>query len=138
MASFFHTRGSLGSKATLRADATLVSFVLIAIFVIIFTLAQQKKFILGHWTKTGEVLISSLMVLVLIVTFLLYRILPAILYEVNQGEYASRKLYRVIAATALAFRALVALRGDRLIPKNMRFSMRCIFYTPFMGFICSP
>jgi uncharacterized membrane protein YozB (DUF420 family) len=129
LSDFLVTPGFLGTSATLRSDLTLVAMLLsVAMFNIGFILARKKKFAAHRWLQTGAVILSSLVVLVSMVTSYLDHILPGIPARLLEGDYAVTTLHAVIGAIALLFGVFVALRGNGLVPKALRFNN----YKPYM------
>ena len=128
MTDFLTTPGFLGTKATLRSDLTLVLILLTALlFNIGFILARRKQFKVHRWVQTSAVLISTLVVLISMVTSYIIHILPGIPAKLRQGDYAVSTVHGMIGAFALLLGVFVALRGNELVPKGLRFNNYKLF-----------
>jgi uncharacterized membrane protein YozB (DUF420 family) len=129
MSDFLTSPGFLGTKATLRSDLTLVLILITAVlFNIGFILAQRKKFTAHRWVQTSAVTLNTLVVLISMVTSFIIHILPGIPAKLVRGDYAVTTIHACIGAIALLFGVFVALRGNELVPKKLRF----MNYKPFM------
>lgn len=128
MKDFLTTPGFLGTKATLRSDLTLVLIVFTAIlFTFGLILARRKHFTAHRWVQTITVILNSLIVLISMVTSYIIYILPGIPSKLGQGDYAVTSLHAIIGAFALLFGIFVALRGNELVPKSLKFSNYKLF-----------
>jgi uncharacterized membrane protein YozB (DUF420 family) len=128
MSDFLTTPGFLGTKATLRSDLTLVLILTSAVlFNIGFILARRKHFTAHRWVQTSSVILNTLVVLISMVTSYILHILPGIPAKLGQGDYAVSTLHGMIGAVALIFGVFVALRGNNLVPKKLRFNNYKLF-----------
>ncbi len=128
MSDFLTTPGFLGTKATLRSDLTLILILLSAVlFNIGFILARQKHFTAHRWVQTSAVTLNTLVVLISMVTSYIIHILPGIPVKLAQGDYAVTTLHALIGAIALVWGVFVALRGNNLVPKKLRFNNYKLF-----------
>jgi uncharacterized membrane protein YozB (DUF420 family) len=122
MSDFLTTPGFLGTKATLRSDLTLVLILVTAVlFNVGFILARQKRFDVHRWVQTTSVTLNTLVVLISMVTSYIIHILPGIPAKLNQGDYAVTSVHGMVGAIALLLGIFVALRGNELVPKGLRF-----------------
>ncbi len=129
MSDFLTTPGFLGTRATLRSDLTLVLILVTAVlFNIGFVLARKKHFTAHRWVQTSSVILNTLVVLISMVTSYIIHILPGIPGKLVQGDYAVTTVHGIIGACALLFGIFVALRGNELVPRGLRFTN----YKPFM------
>jgi uncharacterized membrane protein YozB (DUF420 family) len=129
MSDFLTTPGFLGTNATLRSDLTLVLILFTAVlFNIGFILARRKQFITHRWVQTIAVVINTLVVMISMVTSYIIHILPGIPAKLGTGDYAITTFHAIIGTISLIFGVFVALRGNELMPKKLRFS----HYKPFM------
>ena len=129
MSDFLTIPGFLGTRATLRSDLTLVLILVTAIlFNIGFILARRKQFTAHRWVQTIAVITNTLVVIISMVTSYIIYILPGIPDKLGEGDYAVTTLHSIIGAISLVFGVFVALRGNGLVPKNLRFNN----YKPFM------
>lgn len=128
MSDFLTTPGFLGIKATLRSDLTLVLILLTALlFNIGFIQARRKQFKAHRWVQTSAVILNTLVVLISMVTSYIIHILPGIPAKLNQGDYAVTTLHGIVGAIALLLGVFVALRGNELVPKGLRFKNYKLF-----------
>ncbi len=128
MSDFLTSPGFLGTKATLRSDLTLILILISAVlFNIGFILARKKHFTAHRWVQTGSVTLNTLVVLISMVTSYIIYILPGIPSKLGQGDYAVTTIHSLIGAVALVFGVFVALRGNGLVPKRLRFNNYKLF-----------
>ena len=128
MSDFLTTPGFLGTKATLRSDLTLVLILITAVlFNIGFILARRKHFTAHRWVQTAAVTLNTLVVLISMVTSYIIHILPGIPAKLAQGDYAVTTIHGLIGAIALVLGVFVALRGNKLVPKRLRFNNYKLF-----------
>jgi uncharacterized membrane protein YozB (DUF420 family) len=128
MSDFLTMPGFLGTKATLRSDLTLALILISALlFNIGFILARRKHFTAHRWVQTSAVTLNTLVVLISMVTSYIIHILPGIPAKLGQGDYAVTTLHGFIGAIALVWGVFVALRGNNLVPKKLRFNNYKLF-----------
>jgi uncharacterized membrane protein YozB (DUF420 family) len=128
MNDFLTMPGFLGTRATLRADLTLVLILISAVlFNIGFILARRKHFVAHRWVQTGAVILNSSVVLISMVTSYIIHILPGIPSKLGEGDYAVTSLHALIGTIGMLFGIFVALRGNNLVPKNLQFSNYKLF-----------
>jgi len=129
MTDFLTAPGFLGTRATLRSDLTLVLILITALlFSLGFILARQKNFTAHRWVQTIAVIINTLVVVISMVTSYVIYILPGIPAKLGEGDYAVTTIHSIIGAVSLLFGVFVAMRGNNLVPKGLRFNN----YKPFM------
>lgn len=129
MTDFLTTPGFLGTRATLRSDLTLILIVFTAVlFNIGFILARRRHFSAHRWVQTAGVILNSLVVLVSMVTSYIIYILPGIPSKLGEGDYAVTTLHGISGAIGFLFGIFVALRGNELVPKGLKFNN----YVPYM------
>jgi uncharacterized membrane protein YozB (DUF420 family) len=123
MSDFLTTPGFLGTKATLRSDLTLVLILISAVLLNIgFILARRKQFTAHRWVQTTAVILNTLVVVISMVTSFIIHILPGIPAKLGVGDYAVTTMHACVGAIGLLFGIFVALRGNELVPKGLRFS----------------
>jgi uncharacterized membrane protein YozB (DUF420 family) len=128
MSDFLTMPGFLGTKATLRSDLTLVLILISAIlFNLGFILARRKQFTAHRWVQTSAVTLNTIVVLISMVTSYIIHILPGIPSKLAEGDYAVTTLHGVMGAIALVLGVFVALRGNNLVPKKLRFNNYKLF-----------
>lgn len=128
MTDFLTSPGFLGTKATLRSDLTLVLILITAVlFNLGFFLARQKQFNAHRWVQTTTVILNTLVVVISMVTSYIIHILPGIPEKLGQGDYAVTTIHAIIGGIGVVFGVFVALRGNELVPKNIRFNNYKLF-----------
>jgi len=134
MVEILHLPGFLGTNANLAADATLLLMVVIGImFTIGFILARKKKFEAHRWVQTSAAILNAVLVLWLM-------ILPFRDFVIRDTGgprtgffYVITILHAVLGAVALPFGMFVVLRGNRLVPKALRFNNYKLFMRTAYG-----
>lgn len=128
MSDFLTTPGFLGTRATLRSDLTLIIILFTAVlFNIGFILARRRKFEAHRWVQTTAVILNTLVVIISMVTSYVIYILPGIPAKLNQGDYAVTSIHGIIGAIAVILGVFVAMRGNGLVPKRLRFQNYKLF-----------
>ena len=123
MHDFLTSPGFLGTKATLRADLTLILILASAVlFTIGFVLARKKRFTTHRWVQTGTVILNSAVVLISMVSSFIIHILPGIPAKLGEGDYAVTSIHALIGSMGLVFGVFVALRGNNLVPRRLQFT----------------
>jgi uncharacterized membrane protein YozB (DUF420 family) len=92
-----------------------------------FILARRKHYTAHRWVQTSAVTLNTLVVLISMVTSYIIHILPGIPAKLGQGDYAVTTLHGLIGAIALVYGVFVALRGNNLVPKKLRFNNYKLF-----------
>jgi uncharacterized membrane protein YozB (DUF420 family) len=92
-----------------------------------FYLARRKHFTAHRWVQSSAVILNTLVVLISMVTSFIIHILPGIPAKLGQGDYAVTTLHGLLGAVALLLGVFVALRGNNLVPKKLRFNNYKLF-----------
>lgn len=122
MTELLHSRGFLGTNANFAADMTLVIMLTTAtLFTIGFILARMEKFTAHRWVQTLAAATNIIMVLWLMVLPFRDFIVRNKMAEPHYF-YIITTLHATIGAIALLFGTFVALRGNKLVPKALRFN----------------
>ena len=129
MKNILNTPGFLGTHASLVSDLTLVLIVFTAVlFSIGWQLARHKHYEIHRWVQTVAASINAIVVLIVMIRSFIVHILPGIPGKLLQGDYAVTTLHAVVGAIGLLLGVFVVLRGNKLVPKALRFRN----YKPFM------
>jgi uncharacterized membrane protein YozB (DUF420 family) len=128
MEEFLHQPGFLNTNANFAADLTLVLMLgIAALFTVGFFLARRQKYQAHRWVQTTAACLNAILVLWLM-------ILPFRDFVIrDQGGPRSPIFYTVtivhalVGAVALPFGMFVMLRGNKLVPKALRFSNYKLF-----------
>jgi len=128
MTEFLHQPGFLGTQANMAADITLVAMLAIAaLFTTGFAMALRKKYEVHRWIQTTAGVLNIGMVLWMMVLPFRDFILPGIPARLGERFYWITTLHATFGATAVTFGAFVMLRGNRLVPKALRFTNYKLF-----------
>lgn len=134
MVEILHLPGFLGTHANFAADVTLLLMVMIGIiFTIGFVLARKKRFEAHRWVQTAAASLNAILVLWLM-------ILPFRDFVIRDTGgprsglfYAITILHAILGAVALPFGLFVVLRGNRLVPRALRFNNYKLFMRTAYG-----
>jgi len=135
--AFLKGAGFLGTHATFYSDATLVLTLLTAVLLTIgWRLAVAKRFEAHRWVQTAAVALNSAVVLgVMVVSFWTF-ILPGLPGRFFEGSFGITTVHALVGSGAALLGIFVALRGNGLVPKFLRFSNYKLFmraaYTLYM------
>jgi uncharacterized membrane protein YozB (DUF420 family) len=77
--------------------------------------------------QTATVILNTLVVVISMVTSYIIHILPGIPEKLGQGDYAVTTIHAIIGGIGVVFGVFVALRGNELVPKNIRFNNYKLF-----------
>lgn len=128
MTELLHQPGFLGTSANWAADMTLMVSVLVAI---IFTLgammAVWRHFTIHRILQTTGVVLNAILVLWMMVLPFRDFIAPGIPDRLNESFYYVTTLHATIGFLALTFGIFVALRGNGLMIKPLRFNNYKLF-----------
>jgi uncharacterized membrane protein YozB (DUF420 family) len=123
MTDYLTTPGFMGTRATLRSDLTLVLTLLTAVmFTYGFVLARRKHYTAHRWVQTAAVSLNSIIVVISMVTSYINNILPGIPSKLGEGDYLVTTLHGITGAIGFLFGIFVAMRGNELVPRSLRFS----------------
>ena len=138
MDKFFHSPGILGTNANLAADFTLIVMLAIAgLFSFGFYLARRRRYEAHRWVQTSAVILNAIMVLWMM-------ILPFRDFVVRdqggpryQSFYLVTIVHAIVGLAAMVLGIFVVLRGNKLVPKALRFRNYKLFmrtsYGLYMG-----
>lgn len=134
MDQFFHASGFLGTNANLAADSTLIAMLVIAaLFTLGFYLARRRSYEAHRWVQSSAVILNAILVLWMM-------ILPFRDFVVrDQGGPRPASFHyvtiahAVVGVTAMLLGIFVALRGNNLVPKALRFKNYKMFMRTSYG-----
>jgi hypothetical protein len=129
MTELLHSAGFFGTKANWAADFTLlVGLIVAALFTFGFYLARQGKYEAHRWVQTTAVVLNLILVFWLMVLpfrdFVAAPDNPAALPAI---ALAITKIHGLVGSTGLIFGTFVALRGNNLMIKPLRFNNYKLF-----------
>lgn len=124
MTELLHQPGFLGTSANWAADTTLLVSALVALLLTIgVILAVRGQYRAHRWFQTSAVVLNAILVLWLMVLpfrdFVAPTSNPA---GLPLSAIATTRIHAVVGFTALVFGLFVALRGNGLMPKALRFN----------------
>ncbi len=128
MTELFHQPGFLGTSANWAADMTLMLMLVIAlIFSIGAWMAVRGKYGVHRLLQTTAVILNLILVLWMMV--LPYRdfVAPGIPQRLNERFYSITTLHASLGLAALVLGLFVALRGNGLMIKPLRFNNYKLF-----------
>ncbi len=137
MTELLHQTGFLGTSANWAADMTLIVSVLVAL---IFTLGAMMA-VWGRYTahrllQTTAVILNAVLVFWMMVLPFRDFVVPGIPQRLDERFYYVTTIHAAVGFTALIFGLFVALRGNGLMIKALRFNNYKLFmrlsYTLYM------
>ena len=137
MSTLLNGAGFLGTKAPLISDITLVLILLTAmLFTVGWRLAVHRRYKAHRWVQTCAVLLNAVMVLIVMVNSYVSYILPGIPAKLGEATYGVATIHALVGLVALIYGVYVALVGNKIIPKRLRFTNYKLFmriaYTLYM------
>ena len=134
MTNFLGQPGFLGTHAPLLSDLTLILILFTAVlFTIGWQLARHKHFKAHRWVQTVSASINALVVLSIMVRSYVVHILPGIPAKLLQGDYAVTTVHAIVGTISLLLGIFVVLRGNKLVPKSLRFKNYKLFMRTAYG-----
>jgi len=137
MMNIFTLPGFLGTSAPFLSDLSLILILLTAIlFTIGWQLAKHRKYEVHRWVQTITACLNSLIVLSVMIRSFIIHILPGIPGRLMEGDYGVTTVHAIIGMIGLVLGLFVVLRGNKLVPKSLRFKNYKLFmrtsYTIYM------
>jgi uncharacterized membrane protein YozB (DUF420 family) len=138
MNELLHSPGFLGTQAQFGSDATLVLIVATAVlFTIGWRLALGKRYDAHRWVQTLAAALNAVVTLGTMVTSFLTHILPGIPGKLAEGSYGVTTVHALVGLIGLVLGVFVVLRGNKLVPRGLRFKNYKLFmrlsYTLYMS-----
>lgn len=130
-------RGFLGTNASLLADISLVLGILVALTLTTgMILAVRKHYTVHRWVQTTAVTINVVQVLSIMVASFFKSAAPGIPQKLNETYYQAATIHALLGLFTLLFGTFVALRGNELVPRALKFENYKLFmrtaYTMYM------
>jgi uncharacterized membrane protein YozB (DUF420 family) len=123
MSELLHTAGLLGVTIPVTAKVSLVVMLVAAVlFTVGWRLAVRKQFDAHRWVQTVAVVLNAALVLAWMVSQFVRYVLPEVPARLGQAAYGVTTLHAVVGAIGLVLGVFVALRGNDLVPKALRFT----------------
>ena len=118
----------LGAAIPLGANLSLtVMLVAAVLFTIGWRLAVRRQYRAHRWMETVAVCLNAALVLAWMVTRFVRYVAPQISARLGQSPYGVTTVHAVVGAIGLVLGVFVALRGNELVPKGLRFSNYKLF-----------
>ena len=134
MNQFLHAPGFLGTSANRAADLTLVGMLLIAaLFSYGFYLARRHRYDTHRWVQTTAVTLNAILVLWMMILPFRDFVMTSKAGPQPAYFYYATIAHAIVGATALLFGVFVALRGNNLVPKALRFKNYKLFMRTSYG-----
>jgi uncharacterized membrane protein YozB (DUF420 family) len=126
--NFLNQPGFLRTHAPLLSDLTLILILFTAVlFTIGWQLARHKHYGAHRWVQTTSATINAIVVLSIMVRSYVVHILPGIPSKLLTGDYAVTTVHAIIGLISLLLGIFVVLRGNKLVPKSLRFKNYKLF-----------
>ena len=118
----------------------MIALILILLTAILFTigwqLAKHRKYEVHRWVQTITACLNSIIVLSVMIRSFIIHILPGIPGRLMEGDYGVTTVHAIIGMIGLVLGLFVVLRGNKLVPKSLRFKNYKLFmrtsYTIYM------
>ena len=128
MKEFLNGPGFLGTHAPFLSDLSLILILLTAImFTIGWQLARHNYYEAHRWVQTVAAVINAVVVLSFMINSYVTHILPGIPAKLLTGDYAVTTVHALVGTIGLLLGIFVALRGNKLVPKALRFNNYKLF-----------
>ena len=128
MNSLFNGRGFLGTNAPFHSDFALILILVTAVlFTIGWRLAIRKRYEAHRWVQTSAVILNTIVVLITMISSFMVHILPGIPGKLNESLYWITTVHALVGMVGLVLGVFVVLRGNKLVPKALRFENYKLF-----------
>ncbi len=132
--NFLSQPGFLGTHAPFFPTLLLILVLFTAVlFTIGWQLARHEHYEAHRWVQTVSASINALVVLSIMVRSYVVHILPGIPARLLQGDYAVTTVHAIIGTISLLLGIFVVLRGNKLVPKSLRFKKYKLFMRTAYG-----
>ncbi len=115
-------KGFLGTNASVLADISLIMGILVALTLTVgMLLAVRKRFAVHRWVQTTAVALNIVQVLTIMVASFFKSAAPGIPQKLNETYYLAATIHALLGFATLIFGTFVALRGNELVPRALKF-----------------
>jgi uncharacterized membrane protein YozB (DUF420 family) len=129
--AFLDGSGFLTSKAPLGSDVSLiVMIVAAALFTVGWRLAVRKDLEAHRWVMTAAVLLNLVPVAIWMIRYFVSYVFPELPARLGESPYGLVTLHALVGAIGVLLGVFVALRGNELVPKALRFKNYKAFMRP--------
>lgn len=116
-------RGFLGTNASVAADVSLLAGIFIALLLTLgVVMAVRRRYSTHRWIQSTAVVLNIVQVLAIMVGSFRRSAEPGIPERLGQPYYLVVTLHAAIGSIALLLGAFVALRGNELVPRFLKFN----------------
>jgi len=116
-------RGFLGTNASLAADISLLVGIVVALLLTLgVIMAVRRRYTTHRWIQTTAVALNIIQVLAIMAGSFRRSAEPGIPERLGQPYYLVATVHAAIGSLALLFGAFVALRGNELVPRILKFN----------------
>jgi plastocyanin len=121
-------RGFLGTNASVLADISLIMGILVALVLTVgMLLAVRKRYQAHRWVQTTAVTLNVVQVLTIMVASFFKSAAPGIPQKLNETYYQAATIHALLGVCTLLFGSFVALRGNELVPRALKFNNYKLF-----------
>ena len=129
MGNVLRVTASLGVTTPFGANLSLLVMLAAAVlFTVGWRLAVRKQYDAHRWVMTVAVCLNASLVLGWMVRYFVLYVLPELPARLRDSTYAVVTVHAAVGAVAFVLGVFVALRGNDLVPKSLRFNS----YKPVM------
>lgn len=119
--------GFLGTRASLLADVALVGSILVLLgFSVGAYLAIRGRYEAHRWVQTGTAIVNVLLVLGIMIPSLL-AVNPSENVALPASAFVAMPAHELIGTVGLLFGLFVVLRGNELVPRQLKFNNYKLF-----------
>lgn len=127
-------RGFLGTNASVLADLSLVLGIVVAVLLTIgMLLAVMRRYEAHRWVQTTAVTINVVQVLSIMIASFFKSAAPGIPQRLGETYYSVALIHGLLGLVTLLFGTFVMLRGNKLVPKALRFKNYKLFMRTAYG-----
>lgn len=127
-------RGFLGTNASVLADISLILGIVVAVLLTIgMLLAVLKRYEQHRWVQTVAVSINVVQVLSIMIASFFKSAAPGIPQKLGETYYSAALIHATLGFITLIFGTFVMLRGNKLVPKALRFKNYKLFMRTAYG-----
>jgi plastocyanin/uncharacterized membrane protein YozB (DUF420 family) len=132
-----NARGFLGTNASVLADISLITGILVALLLTIgMLLAVRKRYNAHRWVQTTAVTINVVQVLTIMIASFFKSAAPGIPQKLGETYYRAAAIHALLGLATLLFGTFVMLRGNELVPRALKFNNYKLFMrTAYTGYI---
>jgi plastocyanin/uncharacterized membrane protein YozB (DUF420 family) len=129
-----NSKGFLGTNASVLADISLIMGILVALALTVgMLLAVRKRFVAHRWVQTTAVALNVVQVLAIMIASFFKSAAPGIPQKLNETYYLAAAIHALLGFATLIFGTFVALRGNELVPRALKFRNYKLFMRTAYG-----